>query len=201
MLSGRFNQKPSDRWIGGAPGPEDRDSAFNIMSPTGRNRPFKGIILPSKRMGTMTWENNAHPTSISNMISGNNHSRDQNRHAWGAVSDEHFGIHVPAESDGIAFVYNKGPAGQTPFPTLIAMPGYFPQGKHDLSNLSPTPQSLPSDQQQPPVVYPVSSQDYAQPLLDSLVHSVTGSSSRSHQQQQDPEFWDPAQSRPESQTS
>ncbi|KAF9097248.1 hypothetical protein BGX23_009367 [Mortierella sp. AD031] len=32
--------------------------------------------------------------------------------------------------DGISYVYNKGPAGQTPFLSLIAMPGYFPQGIH-----------------------------------------------------------------------
>ncbi|GJJ73448.1 hypothetical protein EMPS_05806 [Entomortierella parvispora] len=192
MLTGRFHQKPSDRWIGGVPpGPEDSDSAFNIMSPTGRNRPFKGIVLPNKRIGSIPWES-THPVSISNTISSNNSGRDHrnnnsnNNSGWGMFNDEdHYGIHVPEDSsssDGVAFVYNKGPAGQTPFPTLVAMPGYFPLGQV----LAPTPQSPPSssssspDRQKqgqdqntnlPPMAdpYGVSSLDYAQPSLDSVV--------------------------------
>jgi len=99
-------------------------------------------------------------------------------------NEDHYGIHVPQDSsssDGVAFVYNKGPAGQTPFPTLVAMPGYFPLGQV----LGPTPQSPPSSssasesqkqgQEQntnlPPmaVPYTILSLDYAQLSLDSVV--------------------------------
>ncbi|KAF9299315.1 hypothetical protein BGZ88_010736 [Linnemannia elongata] len=101
----RFNQKPSDRWIDR----EERDPGFNIMSPTGRNRPFKGIHMPRN----VHWD--GPQVTIGNTVS-NGWSRGEG--IFGA----------PQSIDGNSYVYNKGPAGQTPFPTLIAMPGYFPQG-------------------------------------------------------------------------
>ncbi|KAG0314566.1 hypothetical protein BGZ97_009169 [Linnemannia gamsii] len=81
------------------------------MSPTGRNRPFKGIHMP--RNGH--WDD---PRAAIGNTMPNGWSRGEGI----------FGVHAPQSVDGISYVYNKGPAGQTPFPTLIAMPGYFPQG-------------------------------------------------------------------------
>ncbi|KAG9070192.1 hypothetical protein KI688_009524 [Linnemannia hyalina] len=101
----RFNQKSSDRWLDR----EERDPGFNIMSPTGRNRPFKGIHMPRN----VHWD--GPQAMIGNTVS-NGWSRGEG--IFGA----------PQSTDGISYVYHKGPAGQTPFPTLIAMPGYFPQG-------------------------------------------------------------------------
>ncbi|KAG0371834.1 hypothetical protein BGX24_001105 [Mortierella sp. AD032] len=48
-------------------------------------------------------------------------------------SEGMFGVHAPQSVDGIPYVYHRGPAGQTPFPTLIAMSGYFPQGTQSTS--------------------------------------------------------------------
>lgn len=96
-------------------------------------------------------------------------------------NEDHYGIHIPTDATisegGVAFVYNKGPAGRTPFPTLVAMPGYFPLGQV-LGSMPPSPPSDDTTQQQqqheqaqrtaiPP--YPLTSQDYAQPSLDSTV--------------------------------
>ncbi|KAF8924685.1 hypothetical protein BGZ58_001543 [Dissophora ornata] len=44
-------------------------------------------------------------------------------------NEEHFGARDPQNMDGVSFIYTKGPAGQTPFPTPIAMSGYFPQNQ------------------------------------------------------------------------
>jgi len=44
------------------------------MSPVGRNRHFKGLSLPSKKIG-MVWDN---PMPITNTISGNNRNREEN---------------------------------------------------------------------------------------------------------------------------
>ncbi|KAF9904842.1 hypothetical protein EC991_002270 [Linnemannia zychae] len=107
----RFIQKPSDRWFD----QEEREPDFNVMSPTGRNRPFKGIHMP--RNGH--WE--SPQAAIGSTISS----------GWSR------------SEDGISYVYHKGPAGQTPFPTLIAMPGYFPQ-----STQSPTTQQQQQQHQQ-----------------------------------------------------
>ncbi|KAF9349924.1 hypothetical protein BGX26_011848 [Mortierella sp. AD094] len=119
MLGQRYNQRPSDRWFD----LEERESAFNIMSPTGRNRPFKGIHLPSKKMSL----NSEGPqSSFSNSISGNSSGRVEREHAWGN-DDALAGVHAPHSMNGVAYAFAKGPAGQTPFPALITMPSYFPQ--------------------------------------------------------------------------
>jgi hypothetical protein len=148
-------------------------------------------FLRRRRIGSIPWEGGGiHPISISNIISSNSSHRDRDQYrnsssSWGMMynNDDHYGIHIPTDATvsdgGVAFVYNKGPAGQTPFPTLVAMPGYFPLGQV----LASTPPSPPSDntteqlqlQQQeqaqrttiPP--YSLTSQDYAQPSLDSIV--------------------------------
>ncbi|KAG0328632.1 hypothetical protein BG000_000373 [Podila horticola] len=106
------------------------------MSPVGRNRHYKGLSLPSKKMG-MVWDH--HPMSITNTISGNDHNRDEtDAQVWGL---EAFQASAPHDIEGISYVYHKGPAGQTPFPALIAMNGYFP---------SPQPAQMPQPQAQMP---------------------------------------------------
>ncbi|KAG0289167.1 hypothetical protein BGZ96_007206 [Linnemannia gamsii] len=144
----QFDQKPSDRWSSDR---EERDPGFNIMSPTGRNRPFKGIHMP--RNGP--WD--GPQAAIGNTTSN----------GWSS-GEGIFGVHAPQSVDGVSYVYNKvhkegmlalicrgvalkpiqahGPAGQTPFPTLIAMHGYFPQGtqppaQHQQHPSHPTAQS------------------------------------------------------------
>ncbi|KAF9305294.1 hypothetical protein BGZ74_010728 [Mortierella antarctica] len=115
---------------------DERDPSFNIMSPVGRNRHYKGLTLPSKKMG-MVWDH--HPMSITNTISGNNHSRDETgAQAWGL---EMFQASAPQDIEGVSYVYHKGPAGQTPFPTLIATNSYFP---------STQPAQMPHPQTQMP---------------------------------------------------
>ncbi|KAF8987810.1 hypothetical protein BGZ52_002556 [Haplosporangium bisporale] len=132
MLSQRFNSTSTERWTER----DERDSSYNIMSPVGRKRHFKGLSLPSKKI-SMVWD---HPMSITNTISGNSHNRDESTQAW-EVS-EGFHASAPQDIEGVSYVYHKGPAGQTPFPTLIAMTGYFPSTQH---STIPQPQAqMPS---------------------------------------------------------
>ncbi|KAG0030650.1 hypothetical protein BGZ81_002386 [Podila clonocystis] len=135
MLSQRFIPASAERWADR----DERDSSFNVMSPVGRNRHYKGLSLPSKKMG-MVWDH--HPMSITNTISGNNHHRDETgAQVWGL---EAFQTSAPQDIEGVSYVYHKGPAGQTPFPTLIAMNGYFPSTQ---PALIPQPQAqLPPHQ-------------------------------------------------------
>ncbi|KAF9116674.1 hypothetical protein BGX27_000056 [Mortierella sp. AM989] len=122
MLGQRYTQKPSDRWLDR----EERESAFDIMSPTGRNRPFKGIHLPSKKMSINP---DGPQSSFSNTTAGNNSARVEREQAWGmdATLAE---VHAPHNMNGIAYAFAKGPGGQTPFPTLVVMSDYFPQSQH-----------------------------------------------------------------------
>ncbi|KAK3813960.1 MAG: hypothetical protein J3Q66DRAFT_411338 [Benniella sp.] len=72
---------------------EERDPGFNGLSPMGRHRPFKGTRLPRPAIP---------------------------RHG-STVGQGYFGVNVSNNADGVPYVYTKGPAGQTPFPTLVAM--------------------------------------------------------------------------------
>ncbi|KAG9326603.1 hypothetical protein KVV02_001530 [Mortierella alpina] len=118
MLGQRHHQQqPSERWFD----PEARDARFNIMSPTGRIRPFKGIALPNNKIGGIPWERSNNHTMMDNV-----HSREEQERVLG-MGQALYSVHAPTDMDGISFVYTKGPAGQTPFPTLVAMSGYFPQ--------------------------------------------------------------------------
>ncbi|CAO3567442.1 unnamed protein product [Mortierella alpina] len=132
MLGQRHIQQPSERWFDS----EARDAKFNIMSPTGRIRPFRGIALPNNKIGGIPWERPNNPTMVNNV-----YSRDEREPLLG-MGQALYGVHAPTDMDGISFVYTKGPAGQTPFPTLVAMSGYFPhqqpqQPLHTSSGMSP----------------------------------------------------------------
>ncbi|KAF9896032.1 hypothetical protein BX616_008278, partial [Lobosporangium transversale] len=74
--------------------------------------------------------NTLHPECFNNSISEiSNLRKEDKEHVWSQ------------NMDGISFVFTKGPAGQTPFPTLVAMSSYFPQDQ-------PLPQSSQQRQQQ-----------------------------------------------------
>ncbi|KAI1310274.1 hypothetical protein EDD11_003774 [Mortierella claussenii] len=113
MFGQRCHQKPSDCWIDR----EERDPGFNIMSPRARNYPFKGIRLPIKM-------SSVHPEITSNIMVRNASHLDERDHVWG-IGEALFGIYAPLSTVGVSYLYTKGPAGQTPFPTLIALSGYF----------------------------------------------------------------------------
>ncbi|KAF9425549.1 hypothetical protein BGZ94_007436 [Podila epigama] len=123
------------------------------MSPVGRNRHYKGLHLPH-RMTTMAWD--FQPSCVTNIISANNHKRvDIGGEGWG-MTGALFEPSTPHDVDGTSYVYNKGPAGQTPFPTLIAMNGYFP------STIATTTITATSHQQ--PTMMPTQSQAQMPPF-------------------------------------
>ncbi|KAF9575649.1 hypothetical protein EC968_002212 [Mortierella alpina] len=97
MLGQRHHQQPSERWID----PEARDARFNVMSPTGRIRPFKGIALPNNKIGGIPWER-----SNNHGVSDNIHSRGGREPVLG-MGQALYGVHAPTDMDGISFVYTK----------------------------------------------------------------------------------------------
>ncbi|KAF9924359.1 hypothetical protein FBU30_005662 [Linnemannia zychae] len=130
------------------------------MSPAGRNRPFKGIHMP--RNGY--WD--GPQLTIGKKTIPNGWSRNEGI----------FGAHAPPSKDGITYVYHRGPAGQTPFPTLVATPDYFlqhptPSPSHSSiqstsqTNVGPQPllkqqqqqQQQQQKQQHPHISFPTSS--------------------------------------------
>ncbi|KAF8985459.1 hypothetical protein BGZ46_004052 [Entomortierella lignicola] len=47
-------------------------------------------------------------------------------YTW-SINGALIGVHASHSMDGVAYAFTKGPAGQTPFPSLITMSSYFPQ--------------------------------------------------------------------------
>ncbi|KAF9958673.1 hypothetical protein BGZ72_011118 [Mortierella alpina] len=155
MLGQRHIQQPSECWFD----PEARDAKFNIMSPTGRIRPFKGIALPKNKIATIPWERSSNRDTVSNL-----HSRDAEEQVLG-MGQALYGIHAPTDMDGISFVYTKGPAGQTPFPTLVAMSGYFSHQQQQQPLQTPsvtTPNNLPDSTACPLVSQPHPTSEFKQ---------------------------------------
>ncbi|KAF9438860.1 hypothetical protein BGZ76_003885 [Entomortierella beljakovae] len=169
MLGQRYNQRPSDRWFDR----ENRDSSFNVMSPTGRNRSFKDIHTPRRS----SVNSDGLQSSLGNSIEGNNYCRVERGSANSRID-----LQVPRNMEGVAYAFTKGPAGQTPFPVLVAMPSYFPQGTYESSSPSQSSQSKRGHSRKPSLT--------VHPGLQRFDSSEESKSIRSNRN--DVEFWSKA---------
>ncbi|KAF9976530.1 hypothetical protein BGZ73_008366 [Actinomortierella ambigua] len=156
----------------------DRDPEFNVLSPVGRRQSIKGLrklrlprpTLDSDRLYRARSNEDVHHTIVYNKAKTKQKIRSD-------LTLEHDKLN--GDTSG-----SNGPPGQTPFPTVVAMSGYFPPNQLPPQGFYPPPPqhqySYPPPAQPPqapyyqaPAGYP--GQTAPPPLPSTMQYSALGS--------------------------